>query len=152
MSEIIPLSFLIHRRYFHILSWGLSFLLTLSVKWPLCKRLILLLITIFRRGPIFALCCQHLGAVFICAGKWSVNSIQIIWPVKPIWNPDSTAFLPQNQYSTSSRTPGRQSWDILRPSALPLNSVSYCIYYFRVTSPGTSKMSPASSSIVALKD
>lgn len=98
MTQIIPLSFLIHGKYFYILHWDLPFLMALRTELPLWKWPILLLSMIFGRGHTFSLFCQSLEVVFICAIEWFINHIQIICPVRPIQNPDRTAFLEQNQW------------------------------------------------------
>lgn len=112
MTQIIPLSFLIHRKYFYILHWDLPFLMALRTELPLWKWPILLLSMIFGRGHTFSLFCQSLEVVFICAIEWFINHIQTICPVRPIQNPDHTAFLEQKQCPTSSLPQGRPfpSW------------------------------------------
>lgn len=67
MTKIIQLSFLIHRKYFHILNWNLPFLVALRTELPLCNWLNLSLSMIFRRGHILSLFCQSVG-VYLCHG------------------------------------------------------------------------------------
>ena len=60
-------SFLIHRKYFHILNWNLPFLVALRTELPLWNWLNLSLSMIFRKGHVLSLFCQSLG-VYLCHG------------------------------------------------------------------------------------
>lgn len=93
MTQIIPLSFLIHRKYVHSLNWEVPFLAVLCSTLPLWKWPILLLSMIFRCGPS-SLCCSKVLEQFL-----SMQS-----------NGSSTIFRSFDQLNTSGAHIRQLSW------------------------------------------
>lgn len=107
MTQIIPLSFLIHRKYVHSLHWDVPFLAVLRSKLPLWKWPILLLSIIFRRGHIFSLLCQSLRAVFNLCSQMAPQSYSDHLTSQMYPAPRSHSFPGSVQYSVDSVTQGR---------------------------------------------